>query len=131
MRNNVTLDAACRLIYEVKTLTGSTNWTRTVDTLKAHFNSPHWDYHKARELIRRHVREAKRSMLSSADTPAIELATDALLVELACTFKRDKVECRHVRKQRQQDEYFCPDCKTRWEVDGDGDEEYYDHFGGE
>ena len=131
MSNRITLDHACRLVYEVKTLTGRENWQKTSANLKAHFNSPGWDYDKARDLIRRNVRSAKQTLLLSADTPAIELATVSLLVELVSGFLRERADCKHPRKQRQGDEYYCPDCNRRWEIDGDGDEEYYAHFDGE
>lgn len=110
------IDDAVRLVYEVKEVSGRENWNKTLNTLNGHFHSPQWRIDKARELIKRNVRAAKQVLLKSADTPALELATDALLIEACAGFMKAKRECRHPRAQRQVDEYFCPDCGKRWDA---------------
>lgn len=118
------LDDAIRLCHEVRYVSGKQHWDMTRETLRGHYNAPGFDVTRARELIRRHVRNAKQWAAPSADVPAIELATDALLVETVADFLRTKLECQHPRKQRQCDEYYCPACGKRWEAsDSDDDQE--------
>lgn len=116
---NYTIEHACRLTYEVREVSGSEFWQKTLATLADHYASGNWRIDKARDLIRRNVREAKQRTHMNVDTPAIELATDALLVETMASFMKQKRECQHPCKQRQVDEYYCPACNKRWDVNED------------
>lgn len=117
MTTRTSSELAAVLVLEVVERTGKDNWQKTVRTLARHYHSAAWDREKALKLITNNVQDAKRTGRWPPDALAVTDAAERLYNMAIDGIEAIEAECRHPRKQRQADEYFCPDCGRRWEVD--------------